>query len=129
MKYRKEGQNWHIILMRILFKNKDVQKLCTNKKYAVKELGQQVALKFFSTINIIQASINLNDILKLPQYKLHKLKGDRKGVYSIYLGAKTGYRLELIPLDDNEKIINVDDMSIYIKAVCIQIERITNHYE
>lgn len=120
---------WHILKMKILYKNKKVEKLCTNEKEAKKELGLQVTMKLFATINIISSAENLNDILKLPQYHLHKLVGDRDGIYSIYLGRNTGYRLELIPLDENEKMVVNQDTSFYTKIVCVQIERISNHYE
>ena len=115
--------------MRILYKNKKVEKLCTNQKEAKLELGFQVAQKLYAALNAISASKNLNDILMLPQYNLHKLIGDKEGVYSIYLGRNTGYRLEMIPLDENEKPVKSQDMSIYTISVCVKIERISNHYE
>jgi hypothetical protein len=35
----------------------------------------------------------------------------------------------LAPLDENEKRIVCNDMSIYTKAVCVEIEEVSKHYE
>jgi proteic killer suppression protein len=106
-----------------------VYKLCNDEKKAKKELGKDVANKLMLVINIIEDSICLRDILMMPQYKLHSLEGDLKWLYSIYLGKTSGYRLLITPLDENEKRIVCNDMSIYTKAVCVEIEEVSKHYE
>lgn len=115
--------------MKILYKNSKVEKICTNEKEAIRKVGSEVARKLFAVLNLLKASKNLKDILVLPQYKLHALKGDRKGEYSIYLGKTTGFRLILIPLDENEKVITSSDMSIYTISVCVEIVEVSKHYE
>ena len=45
------------------------------------------------------------------------------------LGKRSGYRLLIIPLDINKERIISNDMSIYTKTVCVQIEEVSNHYE
>ena len=47
----------------------------------------------------------------------------------MYLGKMTGFRLILIPLDENEKKIECSDMSIYTISVCVEIEEVSKHYE
>ena len=115
--------------MKILYKNSKIEKLCANEKEAVKKIGSKVANKLFAVLNLLKASKNLKDILVLPQYKLHALKGNREGEYSIYLGKNTGFRLIIIPLDENEKIITSNDMSIYTISVCVEIVEVSKHYE
>ena len=115
--------------MKILYKNSKIEKLCTDYHKAKKELGVKVADKLLSVISYLISSVNLKDILVLPQYKLHKLSGDYEGIYSIYLGKQTGFRLLIIPLDENEKVIKVNDMSIYTLAVCLEIREVSKHYE
>ena len=115
--------------MKILYKNSKIEKLCTNEKEAVKKIGSEVTTKLFAVLNLLKASKNLKDILVLPQYKLHALKGNREGEYSIYLGKNTGFRLIIIPLDENEKIITSNDMSIYTISVCVEIVEVSKHYE
>ena len=103
--------------------------MCTNEKEAFKKLGKEVAIKLFAVINLLENAVNLKDILVLPQYNLHILRGDLKGRYSIYLGRKTGFRLILIPLDENEDVIECSDMSVYTIAVCVEILEVSKHYE
>ena len=47
----------------------------------------------------------------------------------MYLGKTTGYRLLLIPLDENENKIKSNDMSIYTITVCVEIQEVSKHYE
>lgn len=115
--------------MEILYKNNKVEKLCTDYKIAKKELGLEVSEKLFAAINMIESATNLKDIRQYRPFNLHKLTGDLDGIYSIYLGKKTGYRLEIIPLDKDKNVIVSEDMSIYIVCVCVKIERVSNHYE
>lgn len=115
--------------MKILYRNSKIKKLCTDEKFAIRNIGFEVTNKLFSVLNLIEASKNLKDILVLPQYKLHSLKGNRNDQYSIYLGKKTGFRLILIPLDENENVINSNDMNLYVMAVCVELLEVSKHYE
>ena len=115
--------------MTIIYRNKKIEKVCKNIKEAIKKYGNEVTKKLYATLNIIEASKNLKDLLGFPQYNLHALKGDLDGIYSIYLGKKSGYRLLIIPLDENKKHIVCNDMSIYVVAVCVEILEISKHYE
>lgn len=115
--------------MKILYKNSKIEKICTNEKVAIRKVGYEVANKLYAVLNLLNASKNLKDILALPQYNLHALKGNYEGKYSIYLGKTTGFRLILIPLDENEKVITNHDMSIYTISVCIEIVEVSKHYE
>ena len=115
--------------MKLLYKNKKIEKLCTDEKKSIKELGTDVSNRLLKTINLLKSATNLKDILVFPQYKLHKLIGDKDEIYSIYLGKTTGYRLLLIPLYENEIPIKSNDMSIYTMTVCIEIIEVSKHYE
>ena len=115
--------------MKVLYKNKKIKNLCTNEKNAIKTFGTEVAIKLFNTINLLENTKNLKDILVLPQYKLHLLKGNMQGIFSMYLWRKTGFRLLLIPLDENEKIVKAKEMSLYITTVCVEILEVSKHYE
>ena len=115
--------------MKILYRNSKIEKLCTDYQKAKKKLGVIVANKLFAVVKFLISSVNLKDILVLPQYHLHKLSGNYEGIYSIYLGKQTGFRLLIIPLNENEQIIQVKDMSIYTLAVCLEIREVSKHYE
>ncbi len=115
--------------MKLLYKSNRVKKICTDEKKAVRDLGEEVAIKLFQALNLLESVINLKEILAFPQYKLHVLKGNLGGIYSMYLGKKTGYRLLLIPLDEEENPIKCNDISIYTIAVCVEIIEVSKHYE
>lgn len=115
--------------MKVLYKTKKVEKLCTNEKHAIKELGKTVADKLLAAINILEVSENLKDILDFSIYHLHALRGNLEGIFSMYLGKKTGYRLLLTPLDENMQVIDREDMSFYTTAVCVEIVEVSKHYE
>lgn len=115
--------------MKVLYKNKKVEKLCTNEQKSIKELGKNVSDRLLATINLLKLAKNLKDIKNLPQYHLHLLTGNLKNIFSIYLGRTTGYRLLLTPLDDNDNPIVEDKNEIYIKTVCVEIIEVSKHYE
>ena len=115
--------------MKVLYKNKKIKDICTNEIKAIKEYGKDVANRLNAAINLLEGASNLKDILALKQYNLHLLKGNYHGVYSMYLGKTTGYRLLIIPLDENENKIKSNDMSIYTITVCVEIQEVSKHYE
>ena len=105
-----------------------------SKQYIVVKIGSEqygidITNRLIAAINLLEGATNLKDILAFKQYKLHALKGNREGEYSIYLGKTTGFRLILIPLDENEKVITSNDMSIYTISVCVEIVEVSKHYE
>jgi len=69
----------------------------------------------------------LEDINNLRIYHLHSLQGKRKGQYALDLGRKLGFRLIIIPVDDNNKPISVSNEVLCAKAVLVL--EVTNHYE
>ena len=47
----------------------------------------------------------------------------------MYLGKTTGFRLIIIPLDENENEIVCNDLSIYTSTICVKIWEVSKHYE
>ena len=56
-------------------------------------------------MNLIESFPNLHDIKTLPSYRVHLLKGDRKGQYSITISKNSKRRVILYPLDEEGKLI------------------------
>ncbi|MDU1202542.1 MAG: type II toxin-antitoxin system RelE/ParE family toxin [Clostridiales bacterium] len=116
--------------MEIIYKTTKLEKECTNYSKAKRKYNQQVADKLYSTINFIENASNLLDVKNMPMFRLHALKGDRKGTYAIDLGKKLGYRLIITPLDDEKNEWNTDDEYLIFKSTkVIIILEVTNHYE
>lgn len=107
-----------------------MKNLCENHKLAQKELNVYVAEKLHALINLLKSVENLRDIAILQIYNLHPLRGDREGQYALDLGRRLGFRLIIIPLDDNgnkwmEKNINI----VYSSTKIIPVWEVSNHYE
>lgn len=116
--------------MEIRFKNRTIEKDCTNYKAARKKYNSIVAEKLYSTLNFIENADTLLDVKNIPTYHLHQLEGNKKGIYAIDLGRKLGYRLLIIPLDDQGKEWKVKEEHKIFKStkVIIALE-VSKHYE
>lgn len=113
-----------------MYRNKQIQKLCTDYAGAKKELNVIVADKLFSLINFIDSADNLNDIAVIPAYNLHPLKGKEEGKFAIDLGRKQGFRLIIVPLDnENNRWKNTYINIIYSSTTKIIIWEVSKHYE
>lgn len=117
--------------MKLIYKDKKVEKKCTDIKIAKKEFNIQVVNKLYSVINFLKSAESLRDVANMPMYHLHQLQGKRKGTYAIDLGRALGFRLIIKPLDDNEKEIeNHDDINVlYRSTKIVLILEVSNHYE
>lgn len=81
--------------MEIEFSSKQLQKLCEQNKFAIRELGAACAKKLQNRIADLQSA---NDVMELPAGKPHPLKLNRKGQYAIELSD--GKRLIFIPANN-----------------------------
>lgn len=113
------------------YKNKNTKRLCTDFSYSKKQLNARTAEKLFALVNLIQGSDSLKDIALLPQYKVHSLKGSRKGEFAMDIdGRKSSYRLIIEPEDIiDESLNNLDFLSKCSTIKCISIQEVSNHYE
>lgn len=63
-------------------------------------------------------------------YNLHPLHGNREEQYALDLGRRLGFRLVIIPLDENGNELDEKDINIVYNATKIVIAwEVTNHYE
>ena len=101
--------------MKIIFRNKKLQKLCTQKKEMQKALGPEMARKLQTRMTELSAADTLEDMTHLPQARLHELSGDRKGQFSLDL--KHPYRLLVVPCHD--PVPQKADKGIDLSAVTV----------
>ncbi|MDQ2086922.1 hypothetical protein RBH29_10835 [Herbivorax sp. ANBcel31] len=79
---------------------------------------------------MLENAVTLSDIKQLQIYNLHPLSGDREGQYALDLGRKLGFRLIIIPLNDNcEEWDEKDINKIYKSTKITLIWEVSNHYE
>ena len=128
IKFLEEGRVHDI---EIQYKDKKVEKLCTDLKKAKKDLPANVAEKLHALINLIESADNLKDIDELQIYHLHSLQGKREGQYALDVaGRRAGYRLVIIPLDADGNEWKEKDVNVVYKATEVIIAwEVSNHYE
>lgn len=128
IKFLEEGRVHDI---EIQYKDKKVEKLCTDLKKAKKDLPANVAEKLHALINLIESADNLKDIDELQIYHLHPLQGKREGQYALDVaGRRAGYRLVIIPLDADGNEWKEKDVNVVYKATEVIIAwEVSNHYE
>ena len=115
--------------MEIQYRNRKIEKVCTNMDKAICNYGKDVAKKLFMTINLLKQALNLLDVKKYPPANLHPLKGNRNGEWSIYLGKTSGFRLIVTPIDENGGTIKVVNDEDYINVLIIEVVEVSKHYE
>ena len=117
--------------MKIKYKNKKVKKQCEDLKTAVKDFDNKTAEKLHATINFIKNAKNLRDIVNMPIYHFHHLEGKRKEQYAMDInGRKSGYRLIVVPLDENENEVRRDGAeSIFECTNILLIVEVSKHYD
>jgi plasmid maintenance system killer protein len=71
--------------MRIFFKTKKLQKICTENAQARKHLGAKGGRKLQQRLMELSAADNLADISRVPPARCHELTGDRAGQLSVDL--------------------------------------------
>lgn len=91
--------------MDIFFRTKKLQKICSTRKGAIKELGEIGGVKLMQRMAELNAANSLKEISHLPPPRLHELTGRRKGQYSVDL--QHPYRLLFVPA--NEPLPLMDD--------------------
>ena len=114
----------------IRYSGKKAEKTCRDFKQAKKEMDLKVAEKLHAAINLLESIPTLNDINQMRTYNLHPLQGKRQGQYAMDLGRRSGYRLIIIPLDEDGNEWNKDELdAIYKSTKIILVWEVSNHYE
>ena len=119
--------------MDIRYANNKVEKQCTDLKAATRFFGgdKNMAISIMSRINAIEQAIVIKDIIVMPTFRFHQLKGKRKGYFAIDVKTiRDKWRIIVQPLDDEGKIFdpcNIDEVASIVKI--IEISEVSAHYE
>lgn len=104
--------------MNILYKNKLAEKqFCARYKKKWK-YPEQVRKKLEAAENYMINADSLMDVANYLPFHFERLRGDRKDEWSIRLG-NTGYRVTMIPCDENENEILEGDILANCKMIKI----------
>ena len=115
--------------MRILYKNTAAEKQFCSKYKKKWRYPEQVKKKLEAAENYILNADSLMDIANFLPFHFEHLKGNRKEEWSIRLG-NTGYRVTMIPCDDDENEIVGGDILAQCKTIkIVKVTEVSNHYE
>lgn len=111
--------------MDITYSNAKVKTQCTSIRQAKKDFPEKIAKKLHKVVQFIESADSLEDVINMPTYHFHNLKGDKEGGYALDIdGRRSGYRL-LVTFHSVDNAV-VFSQSISIKA--IEIKEVSNHY-
>ena len=115
--------------MKILYKNETAKKQFSSEYKKTWRYPEQVKKRLEAAENFILNSNSLLDIANYPPFHFERLKGNRKHEWSIRLG-NTGYRVTMIPCDDEENEITEGDIMAQCKMIkIVKVTEVSNHYE
>lgn len=115
--------------MIIIYKNGNAKEQFCSGGINKRKYPKQVQMKLAATENFIINSDSFMDLANYPPFHLERLKGNRKSEWSIRLG-NTGYRVTLIPCDDEEKELIDGDIMARCKMIkIVKVTEVSNHYE
>lgn len=80
-------------MLDITYKNRKIERICTNAKVADREYGSQMSAKIHMRIDEIRAVDTVEEMIQFRIGRCHALKGNRKGQYAVDL--EHPYRLVL----------------------------------
>ena len=112
--------------MDVTFSNKSLFTLCTNEKKRARKLGHQRAEELKIALDELHAATNLAEIASLPHRRLHGLKGDQTGRYSIDIDKQ--YRI-WFEISDDEELRNADGSLDFSEVTAINITRIGDPHD
>lgn len=119
--------------MKIKYSNDKVKRQCTDIKAATKLFGgdKNMAISLFSRIYAIVNADVIKDIIMMPSFHFHNLRGQMEGLFAIDVKTrKDKWRIILQPLDDNEEIFDpchIDEIASTVRIV--EIREVSAHYE
>ena len=119
--------------MRILYANTKTEKQCNSLKEATKLFGgdKKLATSLLARITAIEQAEVIKDIIVMPTFRFHNLKGKLDGYFAIDVKTtRDKWRIVLQPLDEEENVFdpcNIDEIATVVKIV--EIREVSAHYE
>jgi proteic killer suppression protein len=97
--------------MKVEYRTTRLEKACTKAQVAIREYGQEMAVKLQQRIRQIKRSDTLETLLKLHIGRCHPLHGDREGQYAMDLVHP--YRLVFTKRGDEIQIARIEEIVDY----------------
>ena len=119
--------------MKILYANTKTEKQCSSLKEATKLFGGDkiLARSLLARINAVEQADVIKDIIVMPSFRFHNLKGKLDGFFAIDVKSiRDKWRIILRPLDEDENVFepcNIDELATKVRIV--EIKEVSAHYE
>ncbi|MCD7744966.1 MAG: type II toxin-antitoxin system RelE/ParE family toxin [Lachnospiraceae bacterium] len=119
--------------MKLIYSDEKTKSYCTSLKAACKLFGgnKQLAISLIARINALEQACVIKDIIVMPTFHFHKLKGDWNGYFAIDVKSRRDkWRIILCPLDEKEQKFhpcNIDEIAEVVQI--IEIREVSAHYE
>ena len=97
--------------LEIIYKNKSINKVCTDANAARKEYGIEMARKIHFRIDQISVAETVDQLVLFHIGRCHALHGDRKGQFAMDLVHP--YRLVFAKVHNEVKIVEVQEIVDY----------------
>lgn len=97
--------------MKVNYKNRAIEKICTNATTATKKYGQRMAEVIHLRIDQISAALNVEMMIKFRIGRCHPLTGNRKGQYAVDL--EHPYRMIFVVEDGTIQIAEIQEIVDY----------------
>lgn len=97
--------------MEIAYKNKSLEKICTDASAAVKKYGVEMAARIRMRIGEIMMADNVEQMIFYRVGRCHMLKGDRDGEYAVDLTHP--YRLVFRIVGEDIQIARIEEIVDY----------------
>lgn len=111
MKLTSEVKNNRGENLQITYKNRKIEKVCTNVRVAERKHGTEMAEKIQLRINQIKASMSVEMMIKFKIGRCHSLVGNRKDQYAVDLVHP--YRLIFEKKGNEVQIANIIEIVDY----------------
>ena len=119
--------------MKIHYASSEIELQCTSLKAATKLFGggKHLATCLLARINAIERADVLKDIIAMPPFHFHNLRGKMEGYFAIDVKTRRDkWRIVLQPLDEEEQPFDpchIDEIAAIVKIV--EIREVSAHYE
>jgi Plasmid maintenance system killer protein len=97
--------------LNITYKNKKIEKICTDAKTAERSYGRQMAERIHLRVDQIEAADTVEMMIQFHIGRCHPLSQDRKGQYAVDLVHP--YRLIFEKKDGDVQIANIVEIVDY----------------
>ena len=97
--------------LEVRYKTKQLEKVCTSRKEAVKKYNDNMAEKIFTRIGQIEATDSIDDLVKYSIGRCHSLSGNRNNQFAMDLVQP--FRLVFINVGDTVHIAQIIEITDY----------------